>query len=70
MSRFEDLARLKELEETASGGGGDGEMKCDRRVGQTCVFLHCICSFAAANAEEDCPNFWKIKIEGSMEHDA
>jgi hypothetical protein len=43
-------------------------MKCDRRIGQTCVFLHCICSFAAAGVEEECPNFWKI--EGSMEHDA
>ena len=66
----EEIAEIRHrlLAAVASGSRGDGKMKCDRRIGQTCVFLHCICSFAAAGVEEECPNFWKI--EGSMEHDA
>lgn len=45
----------REMEATA--------MKCDRRIGTICVYLHMECPYHVQDKESECPNFWKMMQE-------
>ena len=34
--------------------------KCDRKIGTVCVYLQSQCPYAADN-DQECPNYWKLK---------
>ncbi len=36
-------------------------MRCDRRVGDVCVYLGRQCVYYLVNRETECPDFWKMQ---------
>jgi len=34
-------------------------VKCDRKIGTVCVYLHVQCPYIADN-DKECPDYWKI----------